>query len=447
MRDFWQFHRFGNKIAIIEEDRRDVTYREFDSLICQFSAIIQRKSVVAIVCRNNISTVCAYFACLYNNSIPILVSDELDGDSVLNIVLRYKSNYIWMPSDRAEEIKRDYSVVYSNDDYVLCNIQTEKIKFNENLALLLSTSGTTGNSKFVRISKSALMTNTTDICKALDISSNDIAIAYLKLNYTYGLSVLQTHLYAGGTVVLTEKNIMSKSFWKLVDRSRVNTFSGVPFCYEIIQCMKIDFSKYKNIRKFTQAGAAMQIELLRHWSDLCEIKGYQFYVMYGQTEATARMTVLDFDKLNDKLGSVGKPIGNGRVELSQEGEIIYKGQNVMMGYAHDYRDMYREDDLKGVLRTGDYGWIDKDGYLFLDSRKSKISKVNGKRLDVKELREMLVLEDEFKVDYQVRIESGKLCICTKEKPDVDLVKHVAKKIQKTVNIPYKLIQIRQGVYH
>ncbi|WP_156923000.1 AMP-binding protein [Eubacterium xylanophilum] len=410
MEDFWNFKRFGNKVALIRDNGNTVSYNELDSMIRWFGEGLQNNSSMIIVCKNNFSTVCAYFACLYKGCVPILVSEELEESSICDLAMRYKVQYIMTSNDG---LKNKFRTVYSNlfsERYSLYRLREEEININPKLALLLSTSGSTGSRKFVRISKDNIKANTIDICRSLDIQFRDVAICYLKLDYTYGLSILQTHLYMGCTVVLTEKNIMSGNFWDCVDKYNVTSFSGVPFTYDMLHMLRFDIRKHKSLKMLTQAGGKMQDDELKYWANLSEKNKCSFFVMYGQTEATARMTVLDITKHKDKLRSVGKPIGEGVIKISQDGEVIYSGNNVMMGYAEGWADLCRKEESQLVLYTGDFGYLDEEGYLYIDSRKSIISKICGKRINLEELRDLVYSEIDIRDTFQLFITDDGLVI-------------------------------------
>ncbi|GAB1644782.1 AMP-binding protein [Krasilnikovia sp. MM14-A1259] len=256
------------------------------------------------------------------------------------------------------------------------------------LALLLTTSGSTGNPKLVRLSGAAVLANAEAIATSLGITGDDVAPTTLPLFYTYGLSVLHSHLLRGATVVLERSGLLRPDFWAAVDAYRVTSIAAVPYQYEMLRRLRFDAALYPSLRTLTQAGGRLRPELVADFGQRMAAAGGRLFVMYGQTEATARMTVLPPDRLADKLGSAGPPIPGGALSVV-DGEVVYRGPNVMLGYAETAADLARGDDLGGVLHTGDLGRLDDDGFLFLTGRLKRIGKVFGVRVNLDDVERSL----------------------------------------------------------
>ncbi|WP_430781181.1 AMP-binding protein [Actinoplanes sp. G11-F43] len=245
------------------------------------------------------------------------------------------------------------------------------------LALLLTTSGSTGDPKLVRLSRSAVLANAEQVAGSLGITGDDVAITTLPLFYSYGLSVLHSHLLRGATVVLERTGITRKDFWTAVNEHRVTSMAFVPSQYEMLRRLRFDPAKYPSVRTLTQAGGRLRTELVTEFAGKTE----RFFVMYGQTEAGPRMACLPPAATAEKLGSVGVAMPGGAFEI-EDGEVVYRGPNVMMGYAETAADLARGDDQGGVLRTGDLGRLDDDGFLFITGRLKRIAKVFGVRINL-----------------------------------------------------------------
>ncbi|MEU4640483.1 AMP-binding protein [Micromonospora sp. NPDC023814] len=268
------------------------------------------------------------------------------------------------------------------------------------LALLLTTSGSTGNPKLVRLSGAAVRANAAAIATALGIDGDEVAPTTLPLHYTYGLSVLTSHLHAGATVLLERSGLTSREFWTAVDRHRVTSLAAVPYQYEMLRRLRFAPARHERLRTLTQAGGRLHPELVADFHGrMAEVAG-RLFVMYGQTEATARMTVLPADRLPEKLGSVGLPVPGGALSVRADdgtettapdrtGEIVYRGPNVMMGYAETAADLARPDELGGVLATGDLGRLDADGFLHVTGRIKRIAKVFGVRVNLDDVERSL----------------------------------------------------------
>ncbi|MFI6077440.1 AMP-binding protein [Actinoplanes sp. NPDC051343] len=249
------------------------------------------------------------------------------------------------------------------------------------LALLLTTSGSTGNPKLVRLSRTAVLTNAEQIAEALGIDGNEVAITTLPLFYSYGLSVLNSHLVRGATVVLERTGIMQRTFWNAAVDHQVTSMAFVPSQYEMLRRLRFDPAKYPALRTLTQAGGRLRTERVTEFADKMATVGGKLFVMYGQTEAGPRMATLPADRLADKLGSVGRALPGGEFTISDE-EVVYRGANVMMGYAETGADLAKGDEQGGVLRTGDLGRLDDEGFLFITGRLKRMAKVFGVRINL-----------------------------------------------------------------
>ncbi|MDI2127387.1 AMP-binding protein [Yinghuangia seranimata] len=279
------------------------------------------------------------------------------------------------------------------------------------LAVLLTTSGSTGNPKLVRLSRTAVLANARSIALALGLGPGEVAPTSLPLHYSYGLSVLNSHLVVGATVLIESNGVLARQFWRSVDEHRATSFAGVPYHYEMLRRIGFDPAGHPALRTLTQAGGRLRTSLVRDFADRMEKVGGRLVVMYGQTEATARMAVLPPERLADKLGTAGRAIPGGAfairpldtaapgrngvghpvAEAAGEavGEVVYSGPNVMMGYAESEAELMRGDDLGGVLATGDLGRLDDEGFLTVTGRLKRIGKVFGTRVSLDDLEDLL----------------------------------------------------------
>ncbi|MFE3447611.1 AMP-binding protein [Nonomuraea sp. NPDC059194] len=252
------------------------------------------------------------------------------------------------------------------------------------LAVLLPTSGSTGNPKLVRLSHAAVMANACSIAQALRLTPSDIAPTSLPLHYSYGLSVLNSHLAVGATVVLTGASLLERAFWRELAEHGCTSLAGVPYQYEMLRRLRFDPAAYPALTTLTQAGGRLRPELVAEFA----AKVDRFFVMYGQTEATARIAVLPPERLAGKPGSAGLALPGGALGV-EDGEVLYRGPNVMMGYAESAADLARGDDLGGVLRTGDLGHLDDEGFLYVTGRVKRIAKIFGVRVNLDDVERLL----------------------------------------------------------
>nr|WP_243658810.1 AMP-binding protein [Tamaricihabitans halophyticus] len=292
---------------------------------------------------------------------------------------------------------------------------TEGVVPHPELAVLLPTSGTTGNPKLVRLSRRAVLHNAETIGKVLGIADTDVAPTSLPLHYSYGLSVLNSHLMRGAAVLLHPEGLFARSFWDAVGEYEVTTFAGVPYHYEMLRKLRFDPARYPSLRTLTQAGGRMRVELVEEFHAKMRAVGGRLFVMYGQTEAAPRMATVPAERLPDKVGSVGCALPDGAFSIKRAdgnetthpgigGEVVYRGPNVMMGYADQEAELGEGDQLAGVLHTGDLGYLDEDGYLFITGRLKRIGKIFGNRVNLDDL-EQLVREADLGVD-EVAVVAG-----------------------------------------
>jgi acyl-CoA synthetase (AMP-forming)/AMP-acid ligase II len=255
------------------------------------------------------------------------------------------------------------------------------------LALLMSTSGSTGSPKLVRLSRTAVRANAAAITSYLQLTQRDRALLTLPLHYCYGLSVLTSHLYAGGAVVVTDYSVLDACLWDLAEKHAVTGFAGVPYTFD--QLDQAGFPEVASLRYVTQAGGKLPADRVSEFIELGQRRGWDFFVMYGQTEATARMAYLPPELAEDHPGAVGLAVPGGalRVDCPNDkgvGEIVYAGPNVMMGYAERPADLSRGHDL-AELRTGDLGREVEPGLFEVVGRRNRFAKVFGLRLDLEQI--------------------------------------------------------------
>jgi acyl-coenzyme A synthetase/AMP-(fatty) acid ligase len=255
------------------------------------------------------------------------------------------------------------------------------------LALLLSTSGSTGSAKLVRLSWENLAANTAQICEYLAIRAEDCAATTLPLTYCYGLSVLQTHLACGAAVLLTDLSVVDPCFWTLFRSARATTFAAVPHTFELLERVGFDALDLPHLRYVTQAGGRMDPDRVREWADVGQACGWDLFVMYGQTEATARMAYLPPELALEHPGSVGVAVPGGDLTI-EDGEIVYRGPNVMLGYAETPADLAVGRTVE-ALHTGDLGRVTDAGLLEVTGRKARFVKVLGHRVDLDTLEQRL----------------------------------------------------------
>lgn len=388
----FELKRFQRKIAFYDDEDHYVTYGDMEAASQEIAEKIGKRNLVLLLCSNTISAIVCYVALLQTDNVILAVPGDSREDWIRQYLHLFQPDYLCVPAGYSG----DFHEAYRYNGYVILqNHKTAEFTMNADLALLLPSSGSTGECKFVRQSKKNIQENARAIVQSLGLSCHDRPILSLPVSYTYGLSVVHTHLAVGAAMLVTQKGIAQKEFWEFFSRCRGTSFGGVPFHYELLY--RLGFMKWElpYLNCLTQAGGKLSEELIRKYNQYACEKGVRFYVMYGQTEATARMAYLpcSYGWRNEKAGSVGIAVPGSEIYLEddagrritepgQEGEVIFMGDSVTMGYALSCLDLERGEDNGGVLRTGDLGYQDEDGFLYLSGRKSRFVKICGKRISL-----------------------------------------------------------------
>lgn len=397
---FNNFSEFKKRTALIENKIKV----SFDEII-KYSKTLHKKiddnSVSLLIADNNINFVKGYISFLEKKkNISILADESFDNKFFNKIVIAYQPNYIFLPL-RLKKFFKLYKVIYKFSDYIVLKTSFIKHKnLNFKNFLLLSTSGTTQNPKFVRLSRQNIETNVKNIIKYLKITHSHTTITTMPLGYSYGLSILNSHLKAGAKTIITKRKIFEKEFWEILKSEKVCSFGGVPEFYEFLQ--KLNFKKRigKSLKYMTQAGGKLSEESLKFYGRVCKEKKIKFYTMYGQTEASPRISYLNWNNFFKSFGSVGRALAGCRLILKDKkgkvinkankaGEIYFYGKNVFLGYANSLKDLYKDDEMNGELITGDIGRYDKLKNLYILGRKDKIVKIFGKRCNLGDLEDFL----------------------------------------------------------
>ena len=230
------------------------------------------------------------------------------------------------------------------------------------------------------------------------------------MNYTYGLSIINSHLMVGATICVTDHTFMQKDFWNFFKNQKCTSLAGVPYNYEILDKLRFTNMDLPDLRYMTQAGGKLTLELHKKFAEYAKANNKKFVVMYGQCEATARMGYLPAELSLKKIGSMGIAIPGGEFELidtdgtiihvaNKEGELRYKGNNVTLGYAESSQDLVKPDERNGTLDTGDIAKRDDDGYYYITGRKKRFLKVYGNRVNLDELERLV--RSHFSVDLSI----------------------------------------------
>lgn len=352
----FNYSKYKNNIAVITDDGIVMTYAQLGELVAAKAATLISHVLQFCLCENNLESLVFYLACLQAKA-PIVMLDK----------------------HKDEELLANLREVYRPGE-IICH---------PDLAVCLTTSGSTGSPKLVRLTLDNLRSNALSIAEYLHIDEHERAITMLPMYYSYGLSIINSHLIKGATLLLTDKTYAQREFWTFLKEQQVTSMAGVPYTWEMLKRLRFFRMDLPSVKTMTQAGGKLNADLALEYIQNAKAIGKRFYVMYGQTEATARMSYLPWERAEEKYASIGIAIPGGRFELAEDGELIYYGPNVSMGYAECAEDLLKGDENHGVLHTGDMARVDEDGYYYIIGRKKRFVKIWGNRCNLDAIEQLV----------------------------------------------------------
>jgi acyl-CoA synthetase (AMP-forming)/AMP-acid ligase II len=375
---------FGDRLAIVDEGGRSWSHAEFARFADQQCHLLPRhRCLVAVEARNDLHSVATYVGALRAGHSVLLLQPGEGVDSP--VLARFPASFVYSLDGAAGRLQGTGS---------------PPIDLHPDLAVLLTTSGSTGAPKLVRLSHANLISNALSIAEYLEFGPGERAITTLPFHYSYGMSVINSHLATGQAVILNQSSLVEPAFWGRFEAFGATSFAGVPHSFALLE--QVGFHRKPlpgSLRYFTQAGGKLPDEAVLRFAECAEEQGRRFYVMYGQTEASPRIAYVPPALLKQHPGSIGVPIPGGSLSLQDErgmpvtgtgleGELVYAGPNVMMGYGIDPEDLARGPEL-AKLQTGDLAIRNADGLYNITGRKSRFIKPFGIRIGLDDVEARL----------------------------------------------------------
>ncbi len=388
----------AGKEAIVDDSGRRYDYGWLRDFIQAFGERIPQRSLLLMLCRNTAATLAAHVACIERRIVPLMISAKTDAGMREGYIERYGPSYIWLPEENAGELCGE--AVYGRDGYVLLKTRDMSPPLHEELAMLLPTSGSTGSPKLVRHSYRNLYVNAQNVAAVFGFQKEDRSLLDLKLHYTMGLNTACSSLYAGAAVCLTERLPVEKQYWDFYEKERITNITGVPYSYDILRKLKFFKREHPYLRILAQGGGRLSDDVFCELASYAHRTGKRFFATFGASETTARLAYLDPDMALEKIGSIGCAIPEGELSLADEagreiaereaeGELVYRGPNVTMGYAENRRELALGDMRGGVYYTGDMARRDRDGCYYITGRKSRFLKLFGYRVSLDETQRLI----------------------------------------------------------
>ena len=370
--------RFGDRTAI-HHDHGSLSYAELAAQVESTARSLGPvRRLVALEAENSLPSLVAYLAAFAAGH-PLLILPAGGGDASAALVEAYDPDVVISSAGRASLIQERRE----GTGHVL----------HPELALLLSTSGSTGSPKLVRLSAAGIQANARAIAEYLDLRPGDVAATTLPLSYCYGMSVVNSHLAVGAAIALTNVSVVDPCFWELMHSRKVTSFAAVPYTFDLLERVGFAGMELPTLRHVTQAGGRLAPEKVRSSAQLGQSRGWDLFVMYGQTEATARMAYLPPDLAEAHPESIGVPIPGGEFHLEpvpglDASELVYTGPNVMLGYAESPEDLAAGRTVE-KLHTGDLARRTPEGLYEITGRRSRFVKIVGLRVDLGQVERKL----------------------------------------------------------
>lgn len=404
MKLFAYAEQHPSQVLAVSDEGLTLHYREVFETAEALSKTLGDRRLLFLLCENRPGTLLGYLGCLRVGVVPLLLDAHIDPQLLRTLGETYHPAGYYLPRghlDRLKEVLPQTAPVLEVGESVLLPTGEEGPPLHPDLVLLLTTSGSTGSPKLVRLTGTNLDANGASIAEYLDLGPKERPITSLPMSYSYGMSIVNSHLLVGAPLLLTQYSIMEKAFWERVTGEEATSLAGVPYTYQMLHRLGLTQMDLPSLTTLTQAGGKLPLELHQSFARWAERTGRRFFVMYGQTEAGPRMGYLPPALAVEKCGAMGIPIPGGRFRLEQEdggeitapdtvGELVYQGENVSMGYAQCADDLAKGDIWKGELHTGDMARRDKDGVYFITGRKKRFVKLYGNRVNLDEVEQLLL---------------------------------------------------------
>lgn len=401
------------RIAAIDDSGRSVTYGDICDFSKEFAKHLPERSLIFILSENRIGSLLGYTASLCNRIVPLIISAATEEGLYNHLYDLYQPEYLWLPESKTE----GKEVVFSAWEYCLVKTGNQPASMYEDLSLLLPTSGSTGSPKLVRHSYRNIEANADNVRRLFKLDGTEKAMAILPMHYTMGLSVIASHLLAGATLLLSARSLLDKGFWSTLKEA--TSFTGVPYSYEILTKMRFTRMDLPNLKVITQGGGKLTEAMWNTLAQYAKDNNKQFIATYGQSECTARMAYLPAELALEKVCSIGiaepggqlsivDDNGNETFEGEAQGEMVYRGENVTLGYATCREDLTKGDENHGVMHTGDLARRDADGCYFIIGRLKRFLKIFGLRIGLDEVERMI--KEEYKTDCYCKGNDEKLIV-------------------------------------
>ena len=417
--------------AAIDDNGGQLTYGELVWLRGELASVLPERELVFCLCENRVGALAGFLSLYDCKDVCLLLSAHIDNALLQVLDETYGPSYYWMPEPMATE--SGFERIYTYKGYILCKTGKTSPSLHSDLSMLMTTSGTTGSPKLVRHKYGNIESNARNVAKVFGWTAEERGIIDLPMQYTMGLNVINSHLYAGATILLVEANLMSPLFWKFIKENKGTNFTGVPFSYEVLNRLRFTRMDLPYLTTLAEGGGKLSDTLFKTFADYAAEKGKRFFATFGTTETSARLAFLPPEEATTHIGSIGHAIPEGRLilmdengqeitESDVEGELHYEGPNVTMGYGTCIEDLMQGDEFCGVYATGDLAKKDRDGYYYIVGRKKRFLKLFGLRVSLDQSEK--IIKEHFGIDCACTGDDSKMRIYITDDSLKEDVKHL-----------------------
>ncbi len=437
----------ASAVAAIDDAGGQLTYGDLVDLQSKLSAVLPDRELVFCLCENKVGALAGFLSLYDCKDVCLLLSAHIDKALLKILDKTYGPSYYWMPENMVDE--SGYEKVFEYKDFVLCKTGKIAPALHPGLSMLMTTSGTTGSPKLVRHRYGNIESNAKNVAKVFGWTPEERGIIDLPMQYTMGLNVINSHLYAGATVLLIEANLMSPKYWSFIKEQKGSNFTGVPFSYEILNRLRFWKMDLPHLTTMAEGGGKLSDTLFKTIADYAVEKDKRFFATFGTTETSARLAFLPPSVAATHIGSIGHAIPEGKLilvdengneinEADVEGELRYEGPNVTMGYGTCVEDLAKGDEFCGRYETGDLAKKDADGFFYIVGRKKRFLKLFGLRVSLDQSEK--IISENF---------NGIECACTGDDNQMliyitqeDLKEEVKKLISEKTGLMAKSFDVR-----
>lgn len=387
-----------NTLAVIDGSGEQLTYGDLCEKAKEFSEALPYRTLIFILAENCNGSLLGYTSALSNGIVPLIISSHIEQSLFDVLYGKYQPEYLWLPTSRIGDYNLQ-EAIYSTFGYSLVRTGFATPALCNELSLLLPTSGSTGSPKLVRHSYRNIEANAENVMNLFGLTASERAMAVLPMHYTMGLSVITSHLYAGATVLLCAKSLLDAGFWKML-KDGATSFTGVPYSFELLSKLHFFRMNLPELKIVTQGGGKLTEEMWMQLATYAKEKDKRFIATYGQSECTARMAYLPAELASTKICSIGMAEPGGQLSIIDNegnetfegeavGEMVYRGENVTLGYATSKEDLLKGDENHGLMHTGDLVRRDADGCYFIVGRLKRFLKIFGLRIGLDEVENLI----------------------------------------------------------